>query len=124
MDVVTTPAAAPLLEGHPAVRQVIRYDKRGADAGLVGLWRLGATLRRVGYRRAVLPHRSWRSAALALLADVPERVGFAGASPALSYTARVPRARAGHEVERLLALAGPDAGAASAVALGLTTADR
>jgi LmbE family N-acetylglucosaminyl deacetylase len=70
LDVVTTPAAAPLLEGHPAVRRVIRYDKRGADAGLAGLWRLGAALRRTGYRRAVLPHRSWRSAALALLATL------------------------------------------------------
>jgi heptosyltransferase-2 len=124
VDVVTTPAAAPLLEGHPAVRRVIRYDKRGADAGLAGLWRLGAALRRNGYRRAVLPHRSWRSAALALLADVPERVGFAGAAPALSYTLRVPRAREGHEVERLLALAGPDVLPALQVALGLTPADR
>ena len=124
VDVVTTPAAAPLLEGHPAVRQVIRYDKRGADAGLTGLWRLGAALRRKGYRRAVLPHRSWRSAALALLADVPERVGFAGAAPALTYSLRVPRARDGHEVERLLALAGPDAVPAPEVALGLAPADR
>jgi heptosyltransferase-2 len=124
VDVVTTPAAAPLLEGHPAVRRVIRYDKRGADAGLAGLWRLGAALRRTGYRRAVLPHRSWRSAALALLADIPERVGFAGAAPALTYSARVPRAREGHEVERLLALAGPDAVPAPAVALGLTAMDR
>ncbi|HZX93471.1 MAG TPA: hypothetical protein VFE90_03080, partial [Myxococcales bacterium] len=46
VDVVTTPAAAPLLDGHPAVRRVIHYDKRGDDAGLAGLWRLGAALRR------------------------------------------------------------------------------
>jgi heptosyltransferase-2 len=124
VDVVTTPAAAPLLEGHPAVRRVIRYDKRGADAGLGGLWRLAGALRRTGYARAVLPHRSWRSAALALLADIPQRVGFAGVGPALTYTTRVPRARAGHEVERLLALAGPDALPAPPVALGLTPADR
>ncbi len=124
VDVVTTPAAAPLLEGHPAVGRVIRYDKRGADAGLAGLWRLGAALRGTGYRRAVLPHRSWRSAALALLADIPERAGFAGAAPALTYSLRVPRAREGHEVERLLALAGPDASPAPEVALGLAPADR
>ena len=36
VDVVTTPGAASLLEGHPAVREVIRYDKKGADAGLAG----------------------------------------------------------------------------------------
>jgi heptosyltransferase-2 len=124
VDVVTTPAAATLLEGHPAVRRVIRYDKRGADAGLSGLWRLAGALRSAGYRRAVLPHRSWRSAALALLADIPERVGFAGAAPALTYSTRVPRAREGHEVERLLALAGPHAAPAPGVTLGLAAADR
>jgi heptosyltransferase-2 len=124
VDVVTTPAAAPLLDGHPAVRRVIRYDKRGADAGLRGLGRLAAALRRAGYERAVLPHRSWRSAALALLAGIPRRIGFAGAAPAISYTARVPRAREGHEVERLLALASPAPSPAPPVALGLTAADR
>jgi heptosyltransferase II len=124
VDVVTTPAAAPLLEGHPAVRRVIRYDKRGADAGLRGVWRLAGELRQSGYQRAVLPHRSWRSAGLALLAGIPERIGFAGAPPAIAYTARVSRAREGHEVERLLALSAPDTTPTPAVALGLTTADR
>ena len=37
VDVVTTPAAASLLAGHPAVRQVIVYDKRGARRGAVRL---------------------------------------------------------------------------------------
>jgi len=124
VDVVTTPAAAPLLEGHPAVRRVIRYDKRGADAGLRGLWRLAGELRRAGYERAVLPHRSWRSAALALLADIPQRIGFAGSPPAMTYSTRVPRPREGHEVERLLALAAPDTAPTPPVALGLTAADR
>ncbi len=41
VDVVTTPAAAVLLETHPAVGTVIRYDKRGADRGLRGLWTAG-----------------------------------------------------------------------------------
>jgi heptosyltransferase-2 len=36
VDVVTTPIAAPLLETHPAVVQVIPYDKRGVDAGWSG----------------------------------------------------------------------------------------
>jgi len=122
VDVVTTPAAAVLLEGHPAVARVIRYDKKGADAGLGGLRRLGAELRRVGYARAVLPHRSWRSAALAILAGVRERTGFADSPAAITYTTRVPRATRGHEVERLLALAGP--GPVPPVTLALAPPDR
>jgi heptosyltransferase-2 len=123
VDVVTTPAAAGLLETHPAVRAVLRYDKRGADAGLRGFWRLAAGLRARWYDRVVLPHRSWRSAALALAANIPERTGFADAAPAVTYTTRIPRAKREHEVERLLALAGRGPEAPPRVSLGLTPQD-
>ena len=53
VDVVVTPAAASLLESHPAVRRVIRYDKKGRDAGLGGLRRLGAELRAARLRARV-----------------------------------------------------------------------
>jgi heptosyltransferase-2 len=123
VDVVVTPGGATLLEGHPAIRDVIRYDKKGRDAGLAGFRWLGAELRRREYARAYLPHRSWRSAGLALLARVPERTGFADSPAAITYTTRVPRAQTGHEVERLLALAGRRAGSAPPVSLALTTQD-
>lgn len=126
VDVVTTPGAAPLLDGHPAVASVIAYDKRGADRGLRGLWHLGRRLRARQYARAYLPHRSWRSAALALVAGARERTGFADSAAAASYTKRVARPASGHEVERLLALAGASDPAvrAPAVHLGLTAGDR
>lgn len=123
VDVVTTPGAASLLDGHPAVREVIRYDKGGRDSGLAGVRRVGAALRTRRYARAYLPHRSWRSAALALLARVPERTGFADSPAAITYTTRVPRARAGHEVDRLLALAGERGREAPSVSLALDAED-
>jgi heptosyltransferase-2 len=126
VDVVTTPAAAGLLETHPAVGAVLRYDKRGTDRGLAGLWRLGRALRARKYERVYLPHRSWRSAALAILSGARERIGFADSPAAATYTRRVPRAERGHEVERLLALAGePDAPAPTPpLRLALTADDR
>ena len=124
VDVVTTPGAASLLEGHPAVREVIRYDKKGADAGLAGVRRLGALLRARKYARAYLPHLSWRSAGLALLARIPERTGFADSPAAITYTTRVARRQAGHEVDRLLALAGSGEHDAPPVSLGLGPEDR
>jgi heptosyltransferase-2 len=124
VDVVTTRAAGPLLETHPAVRRILVYDKRGADRGLGGLLRRARELRRAGYARAYLPHRSIRTAALALLARIPERIGFAGSAGALGYTRSVPRPATGHEAERILALARPEAGARARVALGLTAPDR
>ncbi len=56
VDVVTTPAAAPLLNTHPAVRRVIPYDKAGRDAGLGDFFRLVGMLRGACYHKALVPH--------------------------------------------------------------------
>lgn len=104
VDVVTTPAAAPLLETHPAVRRVVPYDKRGRDRGWAGLRALARRLRAEGYERAYLPHRSLRTASLALLARIPVRIGFEDGWPFL-YTETRRRPAGGHEIDRLLALA-------------------
>ena len=106
VDVVTMPAAAPLVETHPAVRRVIPYDKKGRDRGLAGLLKLAGSLRAERYECAYLPHRSLRTALLAWLARVPRRVGFADGRRWL-YTEVRPRPHTGHEVDRLLALASP-----------------
>lgn len=123
VDVVTTPAAAPLLEQHPAVADVVRFDKHGTASGWRGLRRLGSELRARRYRSVYLPHRSWRSAVLALWSGAGERIGFGDSPAAITYSRRVVRPSRGHEVERLLALAEPPAGATAPVSLGLTAAD-
>lgn len=107
VDVVVTPAGAPLLAHHPAVREVVVYDKRGRDAGWAGLWRLARRLRAPGYRAAYFAQASLRSAALGVLAGIPERVGFADAAGRALYTRRVARRAGRHHAERLWALAQP-----------------
>ncbi len=122
VDVVTTPGAAQLLESHPAVRRVIRHDKRGGARGPGGIRRLAATLRAGGYARAYLPHRSWRSGLAVLLAGVPERIGFADAPARWCYTRRVASPTGVHETARLLALA--DTSGPALPTLGLTETDQ
>lgn len=122
VDVVTTPAAAPLLETHPAVRRVIPYDKKGRDRGLGGLFRLARALRAEQYECAYLPHRSLRTALAAWLARIPQRVGFDDGWRSL-YTDVRQRATQGHEIDRVLALAGVAVHRASP-ALHVTLADR
>src|ERR1035437_346409 len=74
VDVVVTPAAAGLLANHPAVRDLLVFDKRGADDGMAGLWRFARGLRKRpdGTTReiaaAYLAQGSMRSASLALFA--------------------------------------------------------
>jgi heptosyltransferase-2 len=104
VDVITTPGAASLLETHPAVRRVVPYDKRGRDRGWAGLRDLAGRMRAEGYERAYLPHRSLRTAVLALLARIPVRIGFHDGWP-FFYTEVRRRPVEGHEVDRLLALA-------------------
>ena len=121
VDVVTTPAAAPLLETHPAVRRVIPYDKNGRERGLPALVGLARRLRAERYEAAYLPHRSLRTAALAWLAGIPRRVGFHDGWPLL-YTVVRRRPVEGHEIDRLLALG--DAPPGAAPTLAVTAPDR
>lgn len=108
VDVVATPASAPLLAGHPAPRRVIVYDKRGADRGATGLLRLARSLAAERYDTAYLAQGSWRSALLALLARVPARIGFATSAGRLLYTRTAAYRDDMHHAARLLMLARPN----------------
>lgn len=121
VDVVTTPAAAPLLETHPAVGRITLFDKRDRDRGLMGLVRAARRLRRAGYERVYLAQRSWRSALLALLAGIRERIGFADAAGRALYTRRV-TPTGEHEALRLRSLATTTPGSAE-LTLSLTDDD-
>jgi heptosyltransferase-2 len=105
VHVVATPANAGVLRHHPAVASVIVYDKRGVDRGLRGLWRVARAVRSTGARRAFLAQGSMRTAALALLAGIPERIGFATSAGRALYTRRVPYDRSAHHATRLWQLA-------------------
>lgn len=107
VDVVATPANAGLLANHPAVRQVLIFDKRGADAGLSGLWRMAARLRECNAKVAYMAQGSLRTAALARLAGIPERIGFATSPGRVLYTSRVPFRRELHHAQRLWQLGSP-----------------
>jgi heptosyltransferase-2 len=111
--VLVTPASAPLLWGNPHIRELFVYDKRGADAGARGVWRMARRLREHyaavgsanGGRTAYLAQASVRSASIALLARFRERVGFATAAGRPLYTRRVPHRADRHHAERLWRLA-------------------
>lgn len=108
VDVVVTPLGASLLRGNPSVRALIVYDKRGDDAGVLGLRRLARHLRGIGYDSAYLAQGSLRSAVLARAARIARRVGFETSAGRALYTERVPYRRTAHHAERLWRLAAGD----------------
>ncbi len=100
LDLVTTPAAAPLVEEDPHLDRVLTYDKGGGD----GLAAVVRKIRAGRYDLWVAPHRSARTSLVGALAGVPRRVGFADAGLAFLYHGVVHRPLARHEVDRNLAL--------------------
>ncbi|HYY51496.1 MAG TPA: lipopolysaccharide heptosyltransferase II [Myxococcales bacterium] len=89
IDVCVAPRGKDVALAFPGIGHVHVYDKRGADSGIGGLRRIAARLATRQYPLAVLPHRSMRTALLARLAGIPQRIGFAGSPASLLYTARV-----------------------------------
>ena len=106
VDVITTPAAAGLLAGNPAIRRVVPYDKRGEDSGVGGLRRLASrVMPEQGDAVCYLAQGSVRSAFLALTAGYRERVGFNTSAGRWLYTRRITYRPEQHHAERLLRLA-------------------
>jgi len=105
VDVVVTPASAPLLANNPAVGETIVYDKRGRDAGVAGFLRLARALRERRYGAAYLAQGSVRTGALAIAAGIPRRVGFVTSAGRHFYTERVAAPDNDHHAARLLRLA-------------------
>jgi heptosyltransferase-2 len=101
------PAAASVLEGHPAVHAVITYDKKKSQRGLGAAYDLSRTLRGRGFDLALIPHRSMRSALIVAAARIPRRVGFDTSAGRALLTDRVTYRRDLHEIDRDLSLLEP-----------------
>ncbi|MHB1048842.1 MAG: lipopolysaccharide heptosyltransferase II [Bacteroidota bacterium] len=99
IDVVTTPAASPLLV-HPDISAVIPYDKRKTQRGFGGMLSLARQLRSRRYDIAIVPHRSFRSALVVALSGIPIRIGFSSAAGKFLYTHIVQYEKHRHEIER------------------------
>ena len=104
---VTTPAAASIVQGHPAVDEVIPYAKRTDDRGLKGILRLASSLRSRKFDVALVPHRSLRSALVVSLARIPQRIGFERSAGRWLFTEVVKYRSRVHEIDRNLDLLVP-----------------
>lgn len=104
IDILVIPAAKNLLENHPDLDQVFIFDKRKTQKGLCQLRKLGQQLRQQQYDLVLSPHRSLRSAILALMTGAKNRIGFDTSAGAWLYTQKISYHQDWHEVNRNLAL--------------------
>lgn len=107
LTVLTTPQGKQVLEGIDEVDEIISYDKKGQDKGLLPFFSLLKQLRGAHFDLCISPHRSFRTSALIIGATILDSVGFSDASLSLVYKRRVLRDKSLHEVERCLSLLEP-----------------
>lgn len=100
IDVLVVPNAAGALRNHPAVRNIIEYDKKGAASGIGGFLKQVKRVREGSYGLAVVPHRSIRSALLVRFAGIPRRIGFDRSAGSWFFTDLVHYDPLIHEVDR------------------------
>ena len=94
---------------HPDLAAVHEVDKSGALRKWSAFWRFGKDCAAMEFDLWISPHKSLRSALMAVLAKAPVRIGYdAPFYNPLAYTHTVPRLFAKlHEIERILQLLKP-----------------
>ena len=103
------PGAAPLLEGHAALDELIVVDRRELTSPR-GLWRLRRRLRSRRFDVAIDPQSLSKSAIVARLSGAPRRIGFGvpqGRELSRWLNNRQVTPIAGHVIDRYLQLLRP-----------------
>ncbi len=76
IDLLVVPWVRDIFSRHPAVDQIVVYDRDGRHGGLRGKMRLAAELKAHEYDAAVLFQNAFEAALIAFLADIPIRAGY------------------------------------------------
>lgn len=106
-SILLIPQTAAVFENNPFVSQIIPYDKKEKEKGVDSFFRLIGFLGKEQFNFAIIPHRSLRSALLAYLARIPQRIGFHTSPGSFLYTHEVTYKTGLHEIDRILSLLSP-----------------
>lgn len=70
------PYARDIVEGNPYLNEVIVYDKKGKEGGVVGTISFAKMLRDKKFDVAIVLHPTSRTHLIMFLAGIPERIGY------------------------------------------------
>ncbi|MBP3691586.1 MAG: glycosyltransferase family 9 protein [Schwartzia sp.] len=76
LTMLTIPLTAEIAAMNPYVDEVLVYDKRGKDKGILGIWRMARRLAPFGFDLCVSMNFALRGAVVARLAGIPHRLGY------------------------------------------------
>ncbi len=104
ITIMTTPVGRLLFQLDPRIDNVIVFDKRGKEKGLLGLLKKAGMLRKMHFEKVYSLHRSFRTSLLLFMAKIPHRIGFSDASLSFLYTKQIDRINDAHSVLRNLSI--------------------
>lgn len=104
VDILCLPDTSNLLDNNKYLRSVIKYDKRGSERGILPTLQLIKNLKKNKFDIALIPHPSFRSAAIAKLSKIKIRIGFETSGGKFMFNHVVKFDRFKHEVERNISL--------------------
>ncbi|KPL00125.1 MAG: hypothetical protein AMJ91_05325 [candidate division Zixibacteria bacterium SM23_73_3] len=97
------PETKKVLKNNPRLNEILVYDKR-IKKGVGSFQRVITNIRKRKFDLAVIPHRSLRSALLAYLSGIPQRIGFDKSAGSFLFTRKIVYSTDTHEVDRNLSL--------------------
>lgn len=104
ISILTTPISSYLVKNDPLIDEVITYDKRGKDKGLLKLIQKSHHIRTKKFDMVYSLHRSHRTATLLYLSGIPIRIGFKDGKMSFLYTDKREKRVKAHAAERNLSL--------------------
>ncbi|HME59758.1 MAG TPA: lipopolysaccharide heptosyltransferase II [Candidatus Binatia bacterium] len=104
LSVLCLPVGRELLQDHPAIDEIITYDKKNFHRGWAGLCHVAETVKENKFTIALTPHKSLRSALILYLAAIPQRIGFRQSRGWFLFHRRAARDPKCHDVERNLSV--------------------
>ncbi|MGI6455519.1 MAG: lipopolysaccharide heptosyltransferase II [bacterium] len=101
ITLVGVPQTLPVYLHYPEIEQLIEFDYKGKHIGFAGLFHTGIQLRKQQFDKSYLLTNSFSSALLFSIADIPERIGYAGQLRNWLLTEKVcPGNNGHHQVEK------------------------
>jgi heptosyltransferase-2 len=97
------PETKKILENNPHLNEILVYDKR-KKKGLITFLDIISRIKEKEFDLAVIPHRSLRSALLAYLSGIPQRIGFDKSAGSFLFSHKIVYPLNIHEVDRNLSL--------------------
>jgi len=111
MSMIVLPLVRELMERNPYLDEIIVYDKRNTQKGFRQMREMASYLRSKDFDTAIILHpNSVKSAILAYMAGIHERIGLKLTGNGFFLTTKVKQRKNIHEVKRYLDIIAPIAG--------------